>query len=93
MVQAADLSARRGLLNWEDAGRLRRLLAGFALPVVPPELSPSDMLDAMGMDKKVVDGTLRLILAKRLGEAFVSGDTPPDLIRETLSRGEALCSG
>jgi 3-dehydroquinate synthase len=93
MVQAADLSARLGLLSWEDAGRLRRLLEGFALPVVPPELSPSAMLDAMGMDKKVVDGKLRLILARRLGEAFVSADTPPELIRETLARGEALCSG
>jgi 3-dehydroquinate synthase len=93
MVQAADLSARLGLLGWPDAWRLRQLLERFGLPVVPPDLPAADMLDAMGMDKKVVDGTLRLVLARRLGDAFVSSDTPRDLLMETLTGGEALCSG
>lgn len=93
MTQAADLSARLGLLSWEDAARVRRLLEGFHLPVTPPDLSAEAMLDAMGMDKKVVDGTLRLVLARRLGDAFVTSDVPAARLEETLKRGEALCSG
>lgn len=93
MVQAADLSARLGLLGWEDARRLRVLLARFELPVVPPALSPEAMLNAMGMDKKVVDGTLRLILARSLGEAFVSSDVPTEALMATLTAAENLCNG
>ena len=93
MVQAADLSARLGLLSWQDARRLRTLLARFGLPVLPPPLKAEAMLDAMGMDKKVVDGTLRLILARSLGDAFVSSDVPADALKATLTAGEALCDG
>ena len=93
MVQAADLSARLGLLAWDDARRIRTLLARFDLPVVPPDLDAQSMLDAMGMDKKVVDGTLRLILARRLGDAFVSSDVPKDALLATLTAGASLCDG
>ena len=93
MVQAADLSARLGLLDWEDARRLRALLIRFDLPVVPPRLDAAAMLNAMGMDKKVVDGRLRLILARSLGDAFVSSEVPADALLATLNRGEMLCDG
>ncbi len=93
MVQAADLSARLGLLPWDDARRLRALLDRFDLPVTPPELSAEAMLAAMGMDKKVVDGTLRLILARTLGDAFVSSDVPQAALLATLAAGEQLCDG
>ncbi len=93
MVQAADLSARLGLLDREDARRLRVLLDRFGLPVVPPPLEPSAMLESMGMDKKVVDGRLRLVLARALGDAFVSSEVPADMLMATLRAGEALCDG
>ncbi|TNF83121.1 MAG: 3-dehydroquinate synthase [Gammaproteobacteria bacterium] len=93
MVQAADLSARLGLLPWEDARRVRTLLARFELPVAPPALDGKAMLNAMGMDKKVVDGTLRLILARSLGDAVVSSDVPADALMATLNAGEGLCDG
>ncbi len=93
MVQAADLSARLGFLAWEDARRLRALLSRFDLPVAPPKLAAEAMLHAMGMDKKVVDGTLRLVLARSLGDVFVSSEVPPDTLLATLNSGENLCDG
>ena len=72
---------------------MRALLARFDLPVAPPDLDAQSMLDAMGMDKKVVDGTLRLILARALGDAFVSSDVPKDALLATLTAGEGLCHG
>lgn len=91
MVQAADLSARLGKLSATDAVRIRTLLERCGLPVVPPALSPEAMLDAMGMDKKVLDGALRLVVARRLGEAYVTAEVPRALLLLTLAAGEALC--
>jgi 3-dehydroquinate synthase len=93
MVLAADLSVRLGLIDRADASRIRALIERFGLPAVPPVLGAEDMLDAMGMDKKVVDGTLRLILIRRIGDAFVDSTVDPAALRATLLAGEGLCHG
>ncbi|MFW6092613.1 MAG: 3-dehydroquinate synthase [Pseudomonadota bacterium] len=72
MVMAADLSRRQGMLAQADAARLRGLLEVLGLPLASPPLCPADMLRAMGMDKKVQDGRLRLVLAQALGHAVVT---------------------
>ena len=38
----------------------------------------------MGQDKKVLDGKLRFILARGIGEAFITSDVPPDAVRSVL---------
>jgi 3-dehydroquinate synthase len=38
----------------------------------------------MGQDKKVVDGQLRFILARGIGDAFVTGDVPRDAVLTVL---------
>ncbi|MDH3644029.1 MAG: 3-dehydroquinate synthase, partial [Gammaproteobacteria bacterium] len=93
MVMAADLSVRQGMLAGADARRIKRLLAGFGLPVVPPVAAPEDMLRAMGMDKKVVDGTLRLVLARGIGEVVVTEEIDESALRETLLALDELCNG
>ena len=48
---------------------------------IPGDLPDADALLAMmGQDKKVVDGRLRFILARGIGEAFMAEDVPPDLV-------------
>jgi 3-dehydroquinate synthase len=39
----------------------------------------------MAQDKKVVDGKLRFILARGIGDAFITADVPPDAVRKVLS--------
>ena len=36
------------------------------------------------MDKKVLDGHLRLVLLRAIGDAFVSNDFDADLLKQTL---------
>jgi 3-dehydroquinate synthase len=84
-VMAADLSRRLGWLGMDDVDRVRRLMSRAGLPTVGAPLGVDIYLDLMGHDKKVVAGTLRLVLLKRLGEAVTSGDTPADLIRATIT--------
>jgi 3-dehydroquinate synthase len=93
MVMAADLSMRQGWLSSEAAQRIKRVLATFGLPVTPPPLAADDMVRAMGMDKKVVDGTLRLVLAREIGKVVVTDDVDLSALQETLTASEALCNG
>jgi len=91
MVMAADLSWRQGLLTLNDAARIKQAIGTFGLPVVPPALESEAMLNAMGMDKKVLDGRLRLILARSIGDAFVTDAVDQQLLQATLSAGKRLC--
>jgi 3-dehydroquinate synthase len=88
MAMAADLSVRKGMLPADDAERIVELLATLDLPVSLASnnrLADEDMLDAMGMDKKVVDGSLRFVLASRLGSVEVRDDVELPVLAATLS--------
>jgi 3-dehydroquinate synthase len=93
MVMAADLSIREGTLGPADGRRIRSLIEAVGLPVVPPDLPANEFLVAMGMDKKVVDGRLRLILVRGIGDAFVSDSAVRQNLDATLTAGGALCNG
>ena len=85
MVMAARLGVRRGDLEAATAERIEALLSAVGLPTRPPAgTDPSALLEAMQRDKKVRDGKLNLVLLHRLGEALVTGDTPPEMVREIL---------
>lgn len=85
-VMALEMSHRLGWLTAAERDRGIRLLQAAGLPVVPPcEMSPDDFLTHMAVDKKVLDGQLRLVLLKGLGEAIVTADYPRDILEATLS--------
>ena len=53
---------------------------------IPGDLPDADaLIDLMGQDKKVIDGTLRFIMAKGIGQAFVISDVPKDVVRGVLN--------
>jgi 3-dehydroquinate synthase len=87
-VLAARLSQRMGLLQSADLARVESLLAQAGLPVRAPALGVERYLDLMGADKKVEGGKLRLILLRRIGEAFFTGDFPQDALRTVLDVGQ-----
>lgn len=88
MVMAAELSRLRGTIDGELVARLRTLLGVVGLPQSsPPGMSAGDYLEAMAVDKKVLDGRLRLVLLRDLGEAHISDDTP----REQLETALRIC--
>ena len=75
MVLAAELSANRGWIPDGEVVALRELLAGIDLPVVPPaDMSQRQFLELMARDKKVLDGRLRLVLLRAIGEACIVDD-------------------
>ncbi len=69
----------------QDRDRGIRLRQACGLPVVPPAgMSRDDFLQHMAVDKKVLDGQLRLVLLKRPGEAVVTGAFPRKILDEVL---------
>ncbi|CAN0144426.1 unnamed protein product, partial [Chrysoparadoxa australica] len=88
-AMAFELSARLGLCAQEDPSRVRTLLktSGMRcdLKDIPGDLpSAETLLDLMGQDKKVIDGKLRFILARGIGQAFVTSDVPSDAVLTLL---------
>jgi 3-dehydroquinate synthase len=87
MLMAADLSARHGWLAADAVQRTARLLQQAGLPTAPPdEMEEAQFMQLMAIDKKVIDGKLRLVLLKALGDAIVTGDFRQELLSETLTR-------
>ena len=85
LAMAASLSAEIGLLEPAAAERVRRLLQLAGLPVQVPDLTAARLREAMQVDKKVRGGQLRLVLLRRIGAAFLTGDYPPEALAGTLA--------
>ena len=74
---AAKLANKLGLVNDDFVDRQLRLLSQFDLPTTISDTNVNDLVAAMHRDKKVHQGTLRLILPTKLGHVkFV--DSPGD---------------
>ncbi|MFC3607758.1 3-dehydroquinate synthase [Stutzerimonas tarimensis] len=85
-VMALELSRRLGWIDVGARNRGVRLLQRAGLPVVPPmEMQPEDFLRHMAVDKKVLDGQLRLVLLQGLGKAVVTADYPRTVLEDTLT--------
>ncbi|CAI8226106.1 MAG: 3-dehydroquinate synthase [Marinobacterium sp. xm-d-530] len=87
MWMAADLSMRLGWLESADLARVETLLRRAKLPIAPPaDMTPDRFIELMSVDKKVLDGQIRLVLLQTLGEAFVTSDVDPQALIATLKQ-------
>ncbi len=93
MVLAFELSEEIGQCPAGQAARVARHLADAGLPtslrdvrrlVGEPLPTAAHFLDLMAQDKKVSGGIITLILARGIGEAFVSRDVAPSTLDHFL---------
>ncbi len=94
-VLAFELSSRLGLCAQEVPSRVRAHLRAMGMKVdladIVGDLPGAEALIAlMGQDKKVMDGRLRFILARGIGQAFMAEDVPKDAVRGVLQDALAL---
>jgi len=90
-MMAADLSLRLGSINQQEVDEVRQLFEVMELPIAPPEdMTEQAFLDLMQVDKKVLDGRLRLVLLEEIGKAVVTSEFDVALLQQTLKAGEAL---
>ncbi len=87
---AFELSARLGLCSQESPSRVRAHLRSMGMKTDLRDIEgdlpdAAALLDLMGQDKKVIAGQLRFILARDIGDAFVTSDVPRDAVLSVLS--------
>ena len=89
-AMAFELSARMGLCAQEEPSRVCQLLSDMGMKMTLADIS-GDLPDApsllalMGQDKKVIDGQLRFILARGIGQAFVTSEVEADAVLDLLA--------
>ena len=90
MVMAVQMSARQHWISAAEAERAIGLIAAAGLPVAPPAaMQAADFVRLMAVDKKVLDGQLRLVLLQQLGDAVVTADYDPSALTATLAQHDS----
>ena len=91
MCLAAELSVKQGVLDQEQADRIRALFESAKLPTrLKADDPPAEALhQATFRDKKTRAGQLRFILAHGIGRAVVHDDVPEALAMEIWKNGRA----
>ena len=85
ICMAAALSQRLGWLTDGEKRRIVEIIERAGLPIEPPsELTPARFRELMSVDKKVLDGHLRLVLLQGIGKSLVTGDFNHDDLDATL---------
>lgn len=84
MVMAADLSERMGWISAADLARVKNIMLQADLPIVCPQIPLDAFLAYMSHDKKVLNGQLRLVLLKQLGQATISSDFNVALMHQAI---------
>ena len=91
-IIASELSCNIGFLSSDDNKKIRNIFLRAGLPVITPaDMDSSTFLDFMQRDKKVIDGRLRLILLKSIGNAVISEDASLDQIIAAIDGCRSSC--
>lgn len=84
MVMAADLSCRLGWISEADVLRTKNIIQRAQLPIKCPVIPLEQFLSYMSHDKKVLNGQLRLVLIRQLGQAVITKDFDVELMQQAI---------
>jgi 3-dehydroquinate synthase len=86
MLVASQVAVARGLLNGSSHDALKALI--MKLGPLPPiaDLAAGELVAAMRRDKKIVDGTLHVVLPTGIGAASIAGDVTERELTDALAR-------
>ncbi len=85
MIAAAKISNKLGILDKSELDRLNNLVERAGLPTEIPNLKAESIMQAMKHDKKIVNGRIKFILAKSIGEVFTTDDVSPSIVEKVLA--------
>ncbi len=84
-VVAAYISWKRDLIDQDTFYEIRDMFVGFGLPISFDSLEVPEIIEATRHDKKMDKGTIRFILLKKLGNAFIDQTVTDKEIEEALN--------
>lgn len=85
MCMAAIMSQQMGWMTDTDTQRTITLIEQAKLPTkAPPTMSSQQFLDLMAVDKKVLNGVMRLVLMKGIGKSVLTSDYTLAALRKAI---------
>jgi 3-dehydroquinate synthase len=85
MVAAGKIATQMGLWTQAETERQDSLIAKAGLATkIPAELKIEDILESLQSDKKVKAGTVRFILATKIGKVIISDRVTPEIIDRSI---------
>jgi 3-dehydroquinate synthase len=82
---ALDLSVAKADLPIDQAQKVRAALSAFDLPIqLSEKVSSEDLMNALRKDKKFEEGSIRFVLTRKLGSAFVSKEITEADVRQVI---------
>jgi len=94
MAMAARMSEAMGWLDPMERERAEDLISRAGLQLHPPEaIDAARFRELMAIDKKVMDGRLRLVLLKAIGSAVVTAEFPAEALEATLPATNPVPAG
>ena len=85
MVAAAKIAGRLRLLDDDVVVRLVALLEKLGLPTEVAELPAKKIINALGIDKKVIGGRVNFVLPEKLGKVVIKDDVSLTLVKNVLN--------
>lgn len=87
-VMAFDLSVKIGLCAQKDASKVCGYFKSIGLPVHAGSINASvdDLIATMRRDKKAIDNKMMFILARSIGDAFITQGVDETMVRDILSK-------
>ena len=84
MTGASIIGRELGITGQDVVDRQRRLLERFNLPTGARDVEAERLFQAMSLDKKTEDGSIRWVLLEGVGKAVVKRDVPARLVEDTV---------
>ncbi len=90
MYLAAVYSEDSSLSTEKIAAKSETLMKNLGLETrLPVDLDVNQLVDLMKLDKKVINGRLRLIVMESIGKAFIQDDAIPQQVAESMMSDRA----
>jgi len=88
---AADLSRRLGYLNDEEVARIIAIFKRVNLPILSPKnLTTAQYIEHMSVDKKNIEGAIRVIALEKIGKATLPMNVEMSILEQTLNNYQGV---
>jgi len=86
MMVSINISLNLGIVNTDTVERQKNILTNYGLPTNDKNLNIEELLEAIQMDKKNVDGKVRWVLLRNIGEAIIEDNVSLDVVKSSISK-------
>jgi 3-dehydroquinate synthase len=84
MVAAGRISNKLNIFSKDEQIRLKQLIQRAGMSTEIPDLNVEEITRAMEHDKKILEGKIRFVLPKSIGNVFISDEVTPSLVEQVL---------